>query len=251
MSEGPQIRRVRHETKFRRLTVQQVESLTPTMRRITVGGEDLIGFASLGFDDHVKLVFPEPDGALRHPSEETKPVMRDYTPRRFEREEGRLVLDFFIHESGPATQWAISARPGQSLGVGGPRGSFIIPTDMDWHLLIGDESALPAIGRRLEELPTGTRAPSVNISSKNEALTGAGSRPRDTGSAEKSPRTTRLRIETAVGACAATAAATLRPLPRARRCSRPLRQDQPCAWAPRPTRFDRSGSCAATHLCLN
>jgi NADPH-dependent ferric siderophore reductase len=154
VSNGPQIRRVRHETRFRRLTVQQVESLTPTMLRVTVGGEDLAGFVSLGFDDHVKLAFPSPDGDLRLPS----PAMRDYTPRRYLREEGRLVLDFFIHESGPATEWAAAARPGQLLGVGGPRGSFIIPTDMDWHLLIGDESALPAIGRRLEELPAGARA---------------------------------------------------------------------------------------------
>jgi NADPH-dependent ferric siderophore reductase len=42
--------------------------------------------------------------------------------------------------------------------IGGPRGSFIVPTDFDWHLLIGDETALPAVARRLEELPAGTRA---------------------------------------------------------------------------------------------
>ena len=79
MSNGPQIRRVRHETRFRRLTVQQVESLTPSMLRVTVCGEDLTGFVSLGFDDHVKLVFTSPGGDLRLPS----PVMRDYTPRRY------------------------------------------------------------------------------------------------------------------------------------------------------------------------
>ena len=47
---------------------------------------------------------------------------------------------------------------GQSLEIGGPRGSFIIPTNFDWHLLIGDDTALPAIARRLAELPAGTRA---------------------------------------------------------------------------------------------
>jgi NADPH-dependent ferric siderophore reductase len=128
------------------------------MRRITVGGEELTGFVSLGFDDHVKLVFPCASGDLQFPNEQTKPAMRDYTPRKFLQAQSRLVLDFFIHESGPATDWAIVARPGESLGVGGPRGSFIIPIDMDWHLLIGDETALPAIGRRLEELPAGARA---------------------------------------------------------------------------------------------
>jgi len=59
---------------------------------------------------------------------------------------------------GSALDWAAQARPGQFLGVGGPRGSFIVPDDFDWYLLAGDETALPAIGRRLEELPAGTRA---------------------------------------------------------------------------------------------
>jgi NADPH-dependent ferric siderophore reductase len=44
------------------------------------------------------------------------------------------------------------------LQIGGPRGSFVIPTDFDWHLLIADDTGLPAIARRLEELPAGARA---------------------------------------------------------------------------------------------
>ncbi len=68
-----------------------------------------------------------------------------------------LELDFALHEAGPATQWAEQAKPGDMLGVGGPRGSFIVPTDFDWHLLIGDDTALPAIARRLAELPAGAR----------------------------------------------------------------------------------------------
>ena len=47
---------------------------------------------------------------------------------------------------------AAQAQPGQYLGVGGPRGSFVIPRAFDWHMLIGDDTALPAIGRRIEEL---------------------------------------------------------------------------------------------------
>ena len=50
------------------------------------------------------------------------------------------------------------AKPGQQLAVGGPRGSFVVPDDFDWYLFIGDETALPAIGRRLEELRAGVRA---------------------------------------------------------------------------------------------
>jgi NADPH-dependent ferric siderophore reductase len=168
VSSTPNIRRVRHETRFRRLAVEHVEYLTPKMVRMVVGGDELRGFTSLGFDDHVKLIFPTaPEGELRLPSvgangpaavDDVKPIMRDYTPRRYEPDTNKLLLDFVIHDAGPATTWAASAAPGHSLGVGGPRGSFIIPTDIGWHLLIGDESALPAIGRRLEELPAGARA---------------------------------------------------------------------------------------------
>ena len=69
-----------------------------------------------------------------------------------------MVIDFALHDAGPATDWATQAKPGQQLGVGGPRGSFVVPDDFDWYLFIGDETALPAIGRRLEELRAGTRA---------------------------------------------------------------------------------------------
>ena len=116
---------------------------------------DLDGFASLGFDDHVKLFFP--DGTM---NAEGAPNMlgRDFTPRRHDPANDTLEIDFAIHDAGPATRWAAQAKPGDTLALGGPRGSFIIPTTYDWHLLIGDETALPAISRRLAELPAGTRA---------------------------------------------------------------------------------------------
>ena len=79
--------------------------------------------------------------------------MRDYTPRGFDPAALTLEIDFALHEAGPATTWAAEAQVGQKLGVGGPRGSFILPTDFDGHLLIGDDTALPAIARRLAELP--------------------------------------------------------------------------------------------------
>jgi NADPH-dependent ferric siderophore reductase len=169
VTERPETRRVRHETKRRRLTVREVQYLTPKMIRITLEGEDLAGFVSMGFDDHVKVFFPPPgsddlvlptmgpDGPI-YAEGAPRPALRDYTPRRYDEAAGVLHLDFAIHEAGPATSWAEHAKPGQPLGVGGPRGSFIIPTEFDWHLLIGDETALPAIGRRLEELPRATRA---------------------------------------------------------------------------------------------
>ena len=146
-------RRVRHEARRRSLTVKQVDPIAAHMIRITLSG-DLEGFVSLGFDDHVKLFFP--DGTTDAAG---APAMlgRDFTPRRHDAAANTLEIDFAIHDAGPATRWAAQAQPGQTLSLGGPRGSFVIPTTYDWHLLIGDETALPAISRRLAELPAGSR----------------------------------------------------------------------------------------------
>jgi NADPH-dependent ferric siderophore reductase len=161
------ITRVRHEPRRRLLTVRRVEQLTPAMARITLGG-DLAGFVSAAYDDHVKVFFPlpgrnaptlpepGPDGSVAEGVERSPG--RDYTPRRFDAGRSELVIDFALHEAGPATSWAAQAAAGQQLSVGGPRGSFVVPDDFDWYLFVGDETALPAIGRRLEELRAGTRA---------------------------------------------------------------------------------------------
>jgi len=147
-------RRVRHEPRRRQLAVKRVERIAAHMIRVTLGG-DLEGFTSLGFDDHVKVFFPAvPAGADGEP----QAASRDYTPRRYDPAANTLEIEFVIHDAGPATRWAEQAQPGQPLEIGGPRGSFIIPNNYDWHLLVGDDTALPAIARRLAELPAGTRA---------------------------------------------------------------------------------------------
>jgi NADPH-dependent ferric siderophore reductase len=143
------VQRVQHEIPRRELRVVRVEATSPGFRRIVVAGEPMAGFVSASFDDHVKLFI---DTGV------AEPVRRDYTPRRHDAAAGELTLDFALHDDGPASDWAARAQPGDALTVAGPRGSFIIPLDYDWHLLIGDASALPAIERRLEELPAGTRA---------------------------------------------------------------------------------------------
>jgi NADPH-dependent ferric siderophore reductase len=143
------VERVRHELKRRQLQVRRVADLSPQVRCITFAGEDLAGFLSASFDDHVKLIWPTAPGA--------EPVMRDYTPRQYRAAEGELDIEFALHGHGPAATWAAQAQPGQTLMIGGPRGSFIIPMDFDWHLLVGDLSALPAIARRLAELPASAR----------------------------------------------------------------------------------------------
>lgn len=144
----PVIERHRHELKRRELTVTTVEHVTPNMLRITLASDDLADFTSAAPDDHIKIFLD--NGAL-------EPDMRDYTPRRFDSARKELVLDFAIHEAGPATAWALAAKPGGTLRIGGPRGSAVISGVTSW-LLIGDETALPAIGRRIEELAVDHRA---------------------------------------------------------------------------------------------
>ena len=152
MDQSPhtrRVQRVRHELRRRDVQVARIQPLGPNFLAITFAGEELDGFVSDGFDDHVKLLFEDGAG---------EPVRRDYTPRRFDRERRELTIEFALHGHGRASQWAQQARVGQRAAIGGPRGSMVVPTDYDWHLLAGDGSALPAIHRRLEELPATARA---------------------------------------------------------------------------------------------
>jgi NADPH-dependent ferric siderophore reductase len=146
------VQRVRHELKLRDLEIARIERLSPGFLAITFHGEALADFTSLSFDDHVKLMFDDEE------QEEKRQVRRDYTPRRFDREARELTLEFALHGDGKASDWARGAVVGQRALVGGPRGSMIIPLALEWHLLAGDETALPAIARRLDELPPGARA---------------------------------------------------------------------------------------------
>ncbi|HTU64930.1 MAG TPA: siderophore-interacting protein [Steroidobacteraceae bacterium] len=150
MIDSPVVRRVRHELRRRTLTVTQVRPQAAGLLRVVFGGEQLAGFTSLGFDDHVKLFFPDGAGGE---------ARRDFTPRRHDAAANELWIDFHLHDEGPAARWAAGATVGQSLDVGGPKGSSIVePAGIDLHLFVGDETALPAIARRLEELPATARA---------------------------------------------------------------------------------------------
>ena len=172
--------RVRHERKYRLLEVRRVTRLTPKMVRVTLAGGDLAGFVSAAHDDHVKVFFPRPgegkpalpvsspNGPV-YPEGVERPPSRDYTPRRYDKTAGELAIDFILHGDGPASIWAEAAKPGQFLGVGGPRGSFVAADDFDFHLFVGDETALPAIARRLEEMPANARAKVIlEVADRNE-----------------------------------------------------------------------------------
>ncbi|RVU05044.1 siderophore-interacting protein [Novosphingobium umbonatum] len=149
MTDTPTIRRMRHETCRRALTIQSVERITPHMLRITAQGPELAGFHSASPDDHIKVFVTDAQG---------QSAMRDYTPRHHDAQAGTLTVDFFDHEAGPASAWARQAKAGDTLHVGGPRGSQVIEGPIAHWLLIGDESALPSIGRRVEELSSDVTA---------------------------------------------------------------------------------------------
>ncbi len=145
---------LRHEIKRRTLDVVNVEQISPGFKRVTLKGESLADFISASFDDHVKFIV-NPEAA--------EPAMRDYTPRFYDNAKQELVIEFAMHGEGPANAWAEKVKPGDQALIAGPRGSRVIPMDYQWQLMFGDETAFPAISRRLEELPAGARVTVVAL----------------------------------------------------------------------------------------
>ena len=145
----------------------RAERLTPNMHRVVLGGPGLDRFDCGAFTDHyVKLMFPRPGVAYDEPFDPARvradrpreewPVTRTYTVRAWDPDARELALDFVLHgDSGLAAQWALHARPGDELHFGGPGGAYRPDPDAGWHLLAGDESALPAIATALERIPAG------------------------------------------------------------------------------------------------
>ncbi|ANS64045.1 siderophore-interacting protein [Streptomyces lincolnensis] len=151
--------------------VIRTERLTPHMQRVILGGDSLAEFSTGACTDHyVKLLFPPAEGVtypepfdMERIREELPrdqwPVTRTYTVRYWDAEHRELTLDFVIHgDEGLAGPWAMRVQPGETVRFMGPGGAYAPDADADWHLLVGDESALPAIARSLEGLPAGARA---------------------------------------------------------------------------------------------
>lgn len=142
------VRRVRHDLLRHEVRVHEVARISPGFIAVTLGGPTLGRLVSLSFDDHIKFLFQDPSGQEHR---------RDYTPRHCNPDQGEVTLEFALHEGGLASDWARRARVGDAAVIAGPKGSMIAPDDLDWYLLAGDATALPAIARRLEEVPPGTQ----------------------------------------------------------------------------------------------
>ncbi|MCG2800567.1 MAG: siderophore-interacting protein [Cellulomonas sp.] len=135
----------------RRAVVRRTSWVTPATVRVVLGGPDLHGFEPNGFaDQYVKLVFERPG--------EPRPARRTYTVRAFDDVTHELTIDVVVHGEGLAGPWARAAREGDEVLVAGPGGGYSPDPGADWHLLVGDESALPAIAVAAGRLPAGTVA---------------------------------------------------------------------------------------------
>ncbi|WP_228817498.1 siderophore-interacting protein [Nocardia transvalensis] len=126
--------------------VRGSERLTDHLIRIRLGGPGFAAFEPNGYTDaYVKLLFPNSDGE----------VMRTYTVRAIDTEAQEIVIDFVYHgDEGVAGPWAAAAQPGDAIDLFGPGGAYSPRSDADWHLLAGDESALPAISAACAVLPS-------------------------------------------------------------------------------------------------
>ncbi|WP_040339545.1 siderophore-interacting protein [Candidatus Blastococcus massiliensis] len=150
--------------------VVRTSRITPHMIRVVLGGEGLAGFPAGEFTDHyVKLLFRPPGASYDVPFDveqvraelpaEQWSVTRTYTVRAWDPASGELTIDFVHHgDEGVAGPWAASARPGDRIQFMGPGGAYGPRPDADWHLLAGDEAALPAIAATLDRLPPDARA---------------------------------------------------------------------------------------------
>lgn len=161
---------IRYPMVVRTVDVKEVTRVTPSMVRVTFAGTELAGFESRGAEDHFRMLFPQggyntkpilpvwgPDGP-KLPQEVAKPQARDYTPVSFDPITNELTVDFFVHGDGVGASWAAQAKPGQFVGIAGPRGSHKAKYTANWYLISGDETSIPSIKRRLEELPEDARA---------------------------------------------------------------------------------------------
>ncbi|MFI5755809.1 siderophore-interacting protein [Streptomyces sp. NPDC051569] len=163
MAEQP----ARKAPKAHEAQVVRTEWINPHMVRLVLGGEGLAAFGTGEATDHyIKVLFaaegvtyPEPFDMDRIRAEfprEQWPTTRTYTVRAWAPETRELTVDFVVHgDEGLAGPWAAGARVGETVRFLGPGGGYAPDPAADWHLLAGDESALPAIAASLERAPAG------------------------------------------------------------------------------------------------
>ncbi|MCF2706136.1 siderophore-interacting protein [Arcanobacterium haemolyticum] len=159
--------------RFFRARVQAIADITPSFRRFTFTGPELADFGDPGFDQRIKVVFAEldrlhlmPQGedwytTWRELPEEERLPFRTYTTRSVRAEKCEVDIDMVVHDvNGPASAWIHRAQIGDDVLILGPTQAacgvnygmdFVPPAHVGHLLLVGDETAAPAIARILEE----------------------------------------------------------------------------------------------------
>lgn len=148
-------------------TVIRTIRLSPTMIRVVMGGDGLDEYVDTEFSDQYVNALFVPDGApyaapfdpeaLGDVAPEYRPRGRRYTIRSWDAATRTVAIDFVVHgDVGYAGRWAANARPGDVLQMVGPHGAYAPRADAGLHLMVGDESALPAIAASLERVSAGT-----------------------------------------------------------------------------------------------
>ncbi|PPK63701.1 siderophore-interacting protein [Actinokineospora auranticolor] len=162
---GTAAEKVGYPIRVRAAVVVRTAMVGSGLLRVTLGGPGTAGFEAHAPDEHVKVLFPDPDGTLRLPEPngdmlrwpKPSPTSREYTVRRYDPVTGELDLDIALHPDGLGSDWARAVEPGAVAHIAGPPGGLIVPHNYDRYLLAGDLTALPAIARWLEELPRTAR----------------------------------------------------------------------------------------------
>ncbi|MDN3356782.1 siderophore-interacting protein [Actinomadura sp. DC4] len=207
-------RQSRPQVRFRTAQVVRNVVLTPRLRRVTIASDDLDG-CDYGLPaDAWKFMLPPPgrrrpdlptigpDGMPSFAEGAVPPIPRAYTVRRFDPETRELDIDVLMHGSGPGPAWAAAVEPGDEVGLAGPRHEFFAAPEAGWHLLVGDDSALPAIATILESFAEDTRVIAfievedqgdvLDLAAPRDAeivwLTRDGAEPTDSGLLEKAVR---------------------------------------------------------------
>lgn len=158
------VRRIRREPpSFRDVTVVGTGEPTPHVVRIVFDGPDLHTLIVNEPAASIRLLLPTPGASdLVIPMwngnefllpDGQRPTIRTFTPIRDEGATSELALDIVLHGAGAASDWAAAATVGDRAAISGPGRGYVADPDAPSFLLIGDESAVPAIGQLLASLP--------------------------------------------------------------------------------------------------
>ena len=143
----------------KQVTVIATETITPNMQRITLQSPELSEFPANCEGGYIKLLFtPRGETEIKALAEGERPVMRTYTIRRFNPQDGTIEVDFVRHithdlQCGFAARWALKVAVGETIFIAGPGTIQDMTTEADWFFMVADMTALPALSAKVRHLP--------------------------------------------------------------------------------------------------